>query len=63
MKNENRDQNIIDESTTEYVYESKYDGKTYDVYKGFGHEGGIRGGSRHGLIDITSFKISYIFAN
>ncbi|MCK5702925.1 MAG: outer membrane beta-barrel protein [Cyclobacteriaceae bacterium] len=63
MKNENRDQNIIDESTTEYVYESKYDNKTYNVFEGFGHEDGIRGGDKNDLITITSFKFSYIFTN
>lgn len=63
MKDELRDQEIIDESTQRYVYESKYDGRTYYVYKGFGHEDGIRGGERHDMIGITSFKISYIFAN
>jgi len=63
INNELRDQDIINESTQDFVYESKYDGKTYTVYKGFGHEDALRGGERQDLIAITSFKISYIFAN
>ena len=63
MKNSIRDQDIVHQSTTDYIYESRYDGKTYSVYEGFGHEGGIRGGDRNDLITTTSIKISYIFAN
>ena len=41
----------------------KYDGKTYHVYEGFGHEGLIRGGDRNDLIVVTSIKFSSIFTN
>ncbi len=63
IKNELRNKEVIDDYTQEFTYESKYDGKTYTVYRGFGHEGALRGGERNDLIAITSFKISYIFAN
>lgn len=41
----------------------KYDGKTYHVYEGFGHEGLIRSGDRNDLIVVTSIKFSSIFTN
>jgi hypothetical protein len=63
LKNEMRDMTLIDESTVDYSYKSNFDGKTYDVFKGFGHDDALRGGSRFDLISITSFKFSYIFAN
>ncbi len=63
LKDELRDFNLIDQNNEEVVYESQYDGKTYLVYKGFGEEGGIRGGERNDLMTNISFKISYIFTN
>ena len=63
IKEEPRDMEIILESTNNYQYTSEYDGETYNVFEGFGMEGAIRGGDRNDLIVITSFKISYIFAN
>ena len=61
VKNEMRDLEIIDSSTTPYTYVSAYDGETYTVYEGFGQEGGIRGADRNDLFVLTSFKFSYIF--
>ncbi|NJN26694.1 MAG: hypothetical protein HC819_12315 [Cyclobacteriaceae bacterium] len=61
VKEEQRDLAKINDATTPYSYVSVYDGKTYQVYKGFGEEGGIRGGSRNDLFTLTSFKFSYIF--
>lgn len=63
VKEEPRDMDIIRESTTNYQYVSEYDGETYNVFQGFGMEGGTRGGSINDLIAITSFKFSYIFTN
>ncbi len=63
IKNKLRDQNIINNSTSEYTYESKYDGQSYTVYHGFGNDGDVRGGSKSDVITITSIKFSYIFAN
>lgn len=63
IKDELRDQIIIEDNTTNYEYVSKYDGETYIVFQGFGHEGAKRGGDRHDLVSIGSIKISYIFTN
>lgn len=61
LKNESRDEDIILNSTEDYIYESKYDGNSYDVFESFGHEGGIRGGDKNDIITSLTFKISYIF--
>ena len=63
LKNEMRDMTLIYESTENYSYISNFDGQTYDVFEGFGHDDALRGGSRFDLISVTSFKFSYIFAN
>ena len=61
LKNETRDQAIILESTDDYTYESKYDGSSYTVFEGFGHDDGIRGGNKNDIIASLTIKISYIF--
>jgi hypothetical protein len=61
VKDETRDFDVIEESTRIYTYESVYDGNSYTVFESFGHDQGIRGGSRNDLIATVSFKISYIF--
>jgi len=63
LKNKLRDQDIILESTENFTYESAYDGNSYTVFEGFGHEGAIRGGDKNDIITSLSFKISYIFTN
>lgn len=63
IKEKTRDQEIIDNQTKNYEYVSKFDGETYSVYQGFGHEGAKRGGERPDLMTIGSIKISYIFTN
>jgi len=63
LKDEFRDIDLINAQYDFYEYTSKYDGNIYRVYEDFGHEGATRGGGRHDLIAITSFKISYIFTN
>lgn len=61
LKDEERDWQIILDSTNEYTYESTYDGNAYTVFEGFGHEGATRGGDKNDIIASLSFKISYIF--
>jgi len=63
MKEEFRDQQIIADYTDPYRYVSAYDGKTYNVFEGFGHDGATRGGPTHDLIGVLSFRISYIISN
>jgi len=61
VKGDVRDQQVIEESTRPYTYESIYDGQTYTVFETFGHQGGLRGGDRNDLIASMSIKFSYIF--
>jgi len=61
VKGDVRDQQIIEESTRLYSYESTYDGQSYTVFESFGHDGGMRGGDRNDLIASMSIKFSYIF--
>ena len=61
LKNEIRDWEIVKNSTQAYVYESVYDGKSYTVFEGFGHDGAIKGGDKNDIITSLSLKISYIF--
>jgi len=61
MKNELRDMDVINDFTNYIEYTSIYDGNNYRVLEGFGNSGDVRGGGRHDIIAITSFKISYIF--
>lgn len=63
LKGEMRDWQLIEDSTTEYIYESVYDGRTYSVFEGFGHTDALRSGDRNDLIGTLSIKISYIFTN
>lgn len=63
LKNQQRDQQLIEASTKPYAYESAYDGKTYHVYQGYGHQDAKRGGPKNDIFIVTSFKISYIFTN
>ncbi len=63
MKNEPRNWQIISESTEDYSYESSYDGNSYTVFEGFGHDEGIRGGDKNDIITSLTIKISYIFTN
>lgn len=61
LKGKLRDMDFVQESTDEYTYESIYDGNTYTVFDGFGHEGAPRGGDKNDIITSFSIKISYIF--
>lgn len=61
VKGDVRDQEIIEESTRLYTYESSYDGNSYTVFENFGHDDGLRGGERNDLIATLSIKFSYIF--
>ncbi|MCG8310558.1 MAG: hypothetical protein MI975_24410 [Cytophagales bacterium] len=61
LKRELRDWQAILESTEEFTYESIFDGNSYTVFDGFGHEGAIRGGDKNDIIASLSIKISYIF--
>ena len=63
MKNEERDINLINGYTNYFNYTSSYDGNTYRVLEGFGHEGAQRGGPKNDLVNSLTFKISYIFTN
>jgi hypothetical protein len=63
LKGEMRNWQLIMDYTQEYIYESAYDGQTYSVFKGFGHQDGKRGGDRNDRIGNLSIKISYIFTN
>jgi hypothetical protein len=63
LKGEQRDKQVIEASTTEYTYESRFDGNTYTVYKNFGHDGAVRGGGRNDIVGTFSMKISYIFTH
>ena len=62
IKEQPRDMEGIFEHTQLYTYTSRYDGKPYTVLKGYGNEGGTRGGSSYDMYFTTSFKISYILA-
>jgi hypothetical protein len=50
----------IIETTGTYTYPSQYDGRVYTVLKGYGSEGGTRGGSNNDVYLSTSLKLSYI---
>lgn len=63
LKEEDRDIQIIIDSTEEFTYESIYDGNSYTVFQGFGHDGGIRGGTKNDIFTSLSIKFSYIFTN
>jgi hypothetical protein len=60
LTGERRDLKAIAENTEPYIYPSQFDGQIYKVIKGFGHEGGTRGGKSNDMYFVTSFKISYI---
>ncbi len=58
-----RDMAFVESNTTLDTYVSSYDGNQYNVYRGFGNDGNIRGGSSYDNFIVTSFKISYIFTD
>jgi hypothetical protein len=55
IKGKPRDQQAIENATQKYTYESMYDGDLYTVFRGFGEDGGIRGGDINDLIATFSF--------
>jgi len=63
LKDEPRDWDLINEYTEPYSYVSAYDGNTYNVLKGFGEDGAMRGGETNEFISLLSFRISYIISN
>lgn len=63
LSGDERDWDLINDYTEPYSYVSVYDGETYNVFEGFGHEGATRGGPGHDLVGLLSFRISYIISN
>ncbi|MDZ7604817.1 MAG: hypothetical protein U5K79_04350 [Cyclobacteriaceae bacterium] len=63
QKDEPRDWDLINEYVEPYSYVSAYDGNTYNVFKGFGEDGAMRGGETNEFISSLSFRISYIISN
>ncbi len=63
LKGETRDWDLINDYTEPYSYVSAYDGNTYNVFKGFGEDGAMRGGEANEFISLLTFKISYIISN
>lgn len=60
MTGKERDYEQILSNTEFYNYISRYDGNRYTVFKGYGQDGALRGGSSKDTYLVTSFKISYI---
>lgn len=62
LKEQPRDLQRILEEKQLYTYTSRYDDKPYTVLKGYGAEGGTRGGSSYDMFFTANFKLSYILA-
>ncbi len=60
LKEEPRDAQVLG-SQPLFTYESKYDGNSYTVFKGFEPDEGLRGGDRNDIMATLSIKFSYIF--
>jgi hypothetical protein len=63
VSGEMRNKQAILDLTTEYTYESAYDGNTYTVFANMGEDGGLRGGRRNDFVGTLSIKICYIFTH
>lgn len=60
MTGKERDFELIFANTNQVSYISDFDGNRYNVFSGYGQEGGARGGPSNDTYLVTSFKITYI---
>lgn len=61
LKEQPRDVQFLS-TLPQVTYESAYNGNNYTVFKGFGQDGGMRGGDINDIMATVSIKFSYIFA-